>query len=359
MIQTLKAWYDRHFSNPQAIILLLTLVAIATIVLVTGDMLAPVLASIVIAYLLEGLVGHLEDRGVRRLFAVLIVFLAFVLFSLMAVFLLLPQIYNQAHGLISKLPQMLSQAQTALLTLPEKYPELFDEAQIKEMIALLRDDLATMGRSVLTWSLSSFVGAITILVYLILVPLLVFFFMKDKRKIIHWLVAYLPNDRDLLNVVWRDVDRQIGNYVRGKFIEIFIIWLVCWITFVWFGLDFSMLLAVLVGLSVIIPYIGAAVVTLPVAAVAYFQWGLSGDFYWLVSAYLVIQALDGNALVPLLFSEVVNLHPIAIIVAILIFGGLWGFWGVFFAIPLATLVQAVLKAWPNKLAATSDAGANG
>jgi putative permease len=64
-------------------------------------------------------------------------------------------------------------------------------------------------------------------------------------------------------------------------------------------------------------------------------------------AYLVIQALDGNVLVPLLFGEVVNLHPIAIIVAILVFGGLWGFWGVFFAIPLATLVNAVLRAWPS------------
>ena len=64
-------------------------------------------------------------------------------------------------------------------------------------------------------------------------------------------------------------------------------------------------------------------------------------------AYAIIQALDGNVLVPLLFSEALNLHPVAIIVAILVFGGLWGFWGIFFAIPLATVVQAVLKAWPR------------
>jgi len=64
-------------------------------------------------------------------------------------------------------------------------------------------------------------------------------------------------------------------------------------------------------------------------------------------AYAVIQALDGNLLVPLMFSEVVNLHPVAIILAILIFGGLWGFWGIFFAIPLATLVKAVINAWPS------------
>ncbi|MCP4994536.1 MAG: AI-2E family transporter, partial [Gammaproteobacteria bacterium] len=66
-----------------------------------------------------------------------------------------------------------------------------------------------------------------------------------------------------------------------------------------------------------------------------------------------IQALDGNVLVPLLFSEVVNLHPVAIILAILVFGGLWGFWGVFFAIPLATMVQAILTAWPSDRMAES------
>jgi len=112
-------------------------------------------------------------------------------------------------------------------------------------------------------------------------------------------------------------------------------------------LQYALLLAVLTGLSVLIPYIGAAAVTIPVALVALFQWGPTADFYYVLLAYGIIQALDGNLLAPLLFSEVVNLHPVAIIVAILVFGGLWGFWGVFFAIPLATLINAVLRAWPG------------
>jgi putative permease len=111
-------------------------------------------------------------------------------------------------------------------------------------------------------------------------------------------------------------------------------------------LKYSILLAVLVGISVLVPYLGAAVVTIPVAVVAYFQFGWGSDFAVVLIAYGIIQALDGNVLVPLLFSEVVNLHPVAIIVSVLVFGGLWGFWGVFFAIPLATLVNAVLRAWP-------------
>jgi putative permease len=91
--------------------------------------------------------------------------------------------------------------------------------------------------------------------------------------------------------------------------------------------------------------------------VGYFQFGFEPGFFWVVGAYGVIQLLDGNLLAPLLFSEVVNLHPVAIIVAVLFFGGIWGFWGVFFAIPLATLVQAVIKAWPKRAkTATRNAG---
>jgi putative permease len=84
-----------------------------------------------------------------------------------------------------------------------------------------------------------------------------------------------------------------------------------------------------------------------VVAVGFFQWGLASEFYWLCAVYLIIQALDGNLLVPLLFSEAVNLHPVAIILAVLFFGGIWGLWGVFFAIPLATVIKAIINAWPT------------
>jgi len=99
----------------------------------------------------------------------------------------------------------------------------------------------------------------------------------------------------------------------------------------------------MVGLSVLVPFVGALVATLPIAIIGFFQWGLTANFWWLLVIYQIIQLLDGNVLVPLLFSEMVNLHPLAIIVAVVFFGGIWGLWGVFFAIPLATLVQAVLN----------------
>ena len=97
----------------------------------------------------------------------------------------------------------------------------------------------------------------------------------------------------------------------------------------------------------IVPYIDAYLLIIPVVLVAFFQFGVSGDFYWIVALYFFIQVLDGNVLVPLLFSEAVNLHPVAIVIAVLIFGGVWGVWGVFFAIPLATLFNVLLVSWPR------------
>jgi putative permease len=319
------------------------------IIITMGEMLTPLLASAVIAYLLEGLVGKIERMRVPRFTAVLVVFIAFLLFVILILFVLLPELSRQVTQLFQQIPAMIGEGQKLLMRLPERYPDIISAAQVQEIFTLLRGEIATFGQQVVSLSLSSVVGIITLLVYLILMPLLVFFFLKDKRIILDWALGLLPRNRTFAGSVWRDMDEQIANYVRGKFWEIIIVGSVSFFTFTFMGLQYAMLLAVLVGLSVIIPYIGAAVVTFPVILIAWFQWGWGNDFIWLSVAYFVIQALDGNVLVPLLFSEVVNLHPVAIIVAILVFGGLWGFWGVFFAIPLATLVQAVIRSWPSKV----------
>ncbi|MGB5497153.1 MAG: AI-2E family transporter [Sedimenticolaceae bacterium] len=339
-------WFKRTFSDPQIVFLTLVLASGSAVILTMGDMLAPVLASAVIAYLLEGLVVILEKRGLPRWLSASLVFCAFVLFLSLVLFGLLPRLSRQVTDLIQQLPSMISAGQEALMRLPERFPEVISPQQAEEILDAVRREIGSYGQDVLSLSVSSVVGVLTILVYLVLMPMLVFFFLKDKDVIMRWVGSFMPGARGLANQVWIEVDRQIGNYVRGKFWEIIIVWAASLLAFSFFGLQYAMLLAVLVGFSVVVPYVGATVVTFPVVLVAWFQWGWGPDFVWVTVAYLVIQALDGNLLVPLLFGEVVNLHPIAIIVAILVFGGLWGFWGVFFAIPLATLVNAVLRAWP-------------
>jgi putative permease len=346
MLEILHNWYRRYFSDPQAVLLTLILIVGFTVVLTMGYMLAPVLAAVVIAYLLEGVVRFLEKRQLRRLPAVVLVFCGFMAFVLFLLIAVIPLLSVQVSQFLRELPNYLAVTQNALMRLPEHY-SFISERQVLELVDLLNRELATRGQQIVALSLSSIPGVITLAVYLILVPLLVFFFLKDKEIILKWSFSILPRDRSLATQVWGEMDQQLGNYVRGKFWEILIVGSATYVVFAVLGLKYSILLAAVVGASVLVPYIGATVVTIPVALVAYFQFGWGSDFAVVLIAYGVIQALDGNVLVPLLFSEVVNLHPIAIIVSVLVFGGLWGFWGVFFAIPLATLVNAVLRAWPT------------
>lgn len=348
MLDYVREWYEKHFSHPQAVLLAVVLLSGFVVLFFLGKMLAPVLASLVIAYLLEASVQALEHRRLSRSLAVSVVFMVFLAVLAFLVIGLAPLVSRQLTTFVQDLPRMISHGREVLLRLPETYPNFFTTAQIDGIINTVRAEISVLGHSVLTLSLASIPAIVTLLVYLILGPVLVFFFLKDKAALIAWLTAYLPADRAVLTAVWRDVDVQIGNYVRGKFYEVFIVGGVTYFTFAMFGLSYAPLLAVLVGISVIVPYIGAAVVTLPVALAAWVQFGWGDTFVWLMVAYAIIQALDGNLLVPLLFSDVVNLHPVAIIAAVLVFGGLWGFWGVFFAIPLATLVKSLLAAWPSR-----------
>ena len=216
-----------------------------------------------------------------------------------------------------------------------------------DWIASLSQPVAELGGTVVQGLVAQLPNVLGVLIFLVLTPIAMFFFLKDKDRMLNAVTALLPREQGLLNQIGTVMGVQLGNYVRGKVIEILIVAVVTYLAFSLLALNYAALLALVVGISVLIPYVGAAVVTIPVAAVGLLQFGWSMEFLFVMAVYAVIQALDGNVLVPLLFSKVVNLHPIAIIVAVLVFGGIWGFWGVFFAIPLATLVKAVYNAWPR------------
>lgn len=354
MLDVLRNWLARIFVNEEAILILLLIGVSIGLVVVLGDVLAPAIASIVLAFVMQGLINRLVRWRVPEWLATMVAYILFVSFFLAIILIVLPLIWEQTVGLVNELPRMIAKLQQTLLLLPEQYPGLIKEAQIEDLVSALTSEIGSVGQRVLTFSLASLLGFFELLIYLILVPLLVFFFLKDRQLIFDWLGGFLPSKRPLMRQVWLETNIQAANYVRGKFIEIVIVGSTSYIVFVLLDLKYAALLALAVGLSVIIPYIGAVVVTAPVLLVGYIQWGWGADFAYLFMAYLVIQGLDGNVLVPLLFSEAVNMHPVAIILSVLLFGGLWGLWGVFFAIPLATLIKSLLNAWPKRVGLRAD-----
>jgi putative permease len=346
MIQVFQGIYQRYFSEEEAIIFTLLLLTFFTIMMTMGSIIAPLLWSLILTYMLQGLVNALVRLHLPRRLAVYIVYMLFLGLTFLIILVFLPFTWNRITVLINDLPMMIDQIRGLMLLLPANYPDVFSEGQVQQWLSAIQNELAQTGQALLSYSFSSVTRIVTWMVYTVLVPIMVFFMLKDSAKLLNWLESWLPEKRPIMAQIWHEMNGQLSNYIRGKALEILIVGGVSYLAFAVLGLNYPLILAVMVGLSVIIPFVGATVVALPVILVGFFEWGFSSELYTLMIVYTILQMVDGNILVPLIFSETVNLHPIAIITAVLVFGGIWGFWGVFFAIPLATFIKAIIRAWP-------------
>ncbi len=335
-------WLNQRMADTQLMMLLASLFGIFTLVWLLGDVLAPVIFAIALAYVLDGIVQLLVRLHMPRLLAVILVCVGALLMVLFTMLAVLPLLTEQIMRLVQHIPQYVTSLRTFSHEIQTNYAEWINPDILQQMIASVSKKAQEWGGAVVSMSLSSIPNLIALLVYAVLVPVLVFFLLKDKDNILTWGKGFLPRERSLLGRVWRELDMQIGNYIRGRFWESFMVGFVMWLTYVMMGHEYALLLGVLTGISVWIPFVGAAVVALPVLLLSFFQWGIADMTVYAVLAYAIIQLIDANVVIPWLFSEVVNLHPIAIIVAVLFFGSLWGILGVFIAIPMAALVQSVL-----------------
>lgn len=349
MIKIFMDWYRRRFSDPNVVSLMLVIVSLFVIIYFFNQILLPIIIAIILSYLLNTPVNYLHKRRIPRTLSVMIVLLIFISIVLLGVIILLPLIWQQGVSLVKNIPNMLTFLNQFLTTLPEKYPELIDVGLFDAVIQSIKSRVLQTGNSLLQFSIVSLFSLFSIIINAVLVPIMMFFLLKDKDKIWNYCSQILPKNRQVLNKVASEMDQQIGNYIVGNVLHIIILFIAIYIPFWFLGVDYALLLASIIAISVLVPYVGIIISTIPVVTVALFQWGISSEFGIIIAVYIIVQMLDGNITVPLLYSEKLNLHPIVIILAVLIFGGLWGFWGIFFAIPLATLVKAIINAWPKAL----------
>lgn len=352
MLKVIKSWFDRYLAEEEAVLILIFIAFTILVVSLLGSVLIPILFAAILAFVLQGLVNWLMSKNIKEGIAIILSTLMLVGILVTSVLILLPAFWGQLSLFIAEAPNMISKFDVLLSKLPEQYPQVINESMVNELLSNYRRWLADTGQLFLTNSIARIPMLITALVYLILVPILVFFFLKDWRVLFVSISKLLPNKRPMLKQVGHEMSSQISTYIRGKAIEIMVVFAVSTAIFYGINLNYALLLGIMVGLSVLIPYLGATAVTFPVLLIGYLQWGFGDQFLMLAVVYFAIQAIDGNILVPYLFSETLKIHPTIIILAVLVFGGLWGFWGVFFAIPLTTLFKALLNAWPTNSPST-------
>lgn len=332
----------RLFSrNPERLWLCIYLGLLGCILFWLGEILLPALLAVVCAYLLEQPVQWLQNQGVQRTPAVLVSMLAALTLVWWLLATLLPLLWTQGQAFVSALPELAATGRLYLEQLWSAQSSWMSERQLTLLLQRMEGQSLSFLNTVLESSLDGVTGLFYLLVYLILVPMMVFFLLKDKVSLLQSLHRLLPGTGGLLVPAWQELDHQLLGYLQGKLLELVILALACFALFSSFALPYALLLAILVGMSVFIPYLGIAVVTVPVVLVVLGVFGISNLSGWILLIYLLLQILDAYVLVPMLFGRVVDINPFYIMLAVLVFGGMFGFWGVVFAIPLASLLKVL------------------
>lgn len=346
MNEILGSWLKEYLGNKQAIALILVNFTIVILVYYFGKIFTPILIAAVLSFMMQGPINVLH-RYLSYKSSCILAFTIFTFINVVGFVTLIPALWQQGTLLTDEIPNIIQSLKGAVDYLFSEQLSFISPAMIDQALAGTQNDLSRLSKNILQFSFSSIPSVVVVLIYFILVPLVMFFFNIDKDKIGQYLASYLPKETAQLKVISDEILRQFSNYIRGKIYQILVIGVVTCVAFRLLALKYAILLGTLVGLSVLVPYVGATLVTIPVVTVAFFQWGLSSEFSTTIIVYFLIQILDGNVLVPLLFSEAVSLHPLTIILAVLFFGYLGGLWGIFFAIPLAAICNAYLNFWPK------------
>jgi putative permease len=307
------------------------------------ELLQPVYISMVLAYIFDPIHKALKKYGLAHSLAttcLLIFFLSTVTLSLLSV---LPILSQEILNLFKEVPDLISTIQHYLEHRWANAAWIKNIMPFDFLLDTFKKNINKISSNIVHASLASFSGLLDIIVYMMLVPILTFLFIHDRDKFLAWGKTWLPKERKMLSTFSDNINAQMGLYLRGKMLEMILVFIVSSIVFKYLSMNYSLLMSACIALSTLIPVIGAVLATIPMLTIGLLQWGLSPAFYSMLLAYTLIMILDGYILVPLLFGGRLNLHASVILISIFFFGNLFGFWGVFFAIPLACIIKSLLE----------------
>lgn len=309
------------------------------LVVLLKSILILLLISAVIAYILDPFASYLEFKGFSRLNATLMIFLIFSVVITLLSYVLVPALINELTFLQKGFDG-------------SKASELFSvlEASIKENIPMLSgQDLNLYGKlqSILKDLTDSYylilVDIVSLISTIVIIPFTVFFFLKDGRSMKKNLFAIIPNKYFEMSLnLFDKVDRQLGGYLRGQFLDALIIGLLSIIALWILGVKYFVLIGVFAGLANMIPYAGPLAGMIVASSVVLINNGSGQDVIWVLVAFGIIQLIDNIIVQPLVLAKSVNLHPLIIIFAIVTGSQFFGIIGMLVAIPVTGILKVFI-----------------
>jgi predicted PurR-regulated permease PerM len=312
-----------------------------------GPVLTPFLIGAILAYLGTPIVDWAEAHRVSRALSTTVVVLLFG-FLLLALFLvLIPLVQSEVLLAARRIPDLLGQFVSRVSPWLEQHFGItleFDLASIKSFVADNMEGARDISLSVLAGLKTGGLIVISILVNLVLIPVVMFYLLRDWSMIGDRLYSLVPRDwLPKTRTIVTDIDKVLAEFLRGQLMVMLVLAVYYAVALTLAGLDRAVAIGVLTGLLVFIPYVGYGLgLTLGVLS-ALLQWSGWGGFIAVLVVYAIGQLIEAYVLVPYLVGDRIGLHPLAVIFALLAFGQLFGFAGVLLALPASAALLVGLR----------------
>ena len=308
-----------------------------------GDVLLPFLVGAALAYFLNPVAERLVARGLSRTTATIVISLAMAGIVVAAGFLVIPAIVGQAVALINAAPEGL---QAVHRFLEARIPGTVDvESEARRVMAGVGEAIQSRGMALAEGALGTARGLIGVILFLVITPVVAFYLLMDWPRLLERIDGLLPRDHaPAIRRLAADIDRAVAGFVRGQITVCLILAAYYAAALMLVGLDYGLVVGVVTGLISFVPYIGAIIGgALSIGLALYQFWGAPGLILLVIGIFALGQFLEGNVLVPKLVGRSVGLHPVWLLLALSVFGALFGFTGLLIAVPVAAALGVVVR----------------
>ena len=308
-----------------------------------GNVLVPFLMGAAIAYFLDPLADRLERLGLSRGMATAVITIVAILIFVLLALLVIPTLINQAASLVETAPKLFRQFSDFLTT---RYPDILDEGStLRTSLTTLGTTIQERGGEVLQTAIASFASIINVLLLFVIVPVVSVYLLLDWDRMVAAVDEMLPREHaPTIRRLARDIDDTLASFVRGMGTVCLILGTYYAVALMLVGLQFGLVVGFVAGLVTFIPYLGALIGGVLAIGLALFQfWGDWLSIGLVAGIFVVGQVVEGNFLTPKLVGDSVGLHPVWLLLALSVFGALFGFMGLLIAVPVAAAIGVIAR----------------
>tara|TARA_R110002095_G_scaffold21888_1_gene23670 strand:+ start:212 stop:1282 length:1071 start_codon:yes stop_codon:yes gene_type:complete len=308
-----------------------------------GQVLVPFLLGGAIAYFLDPVADRLERLGLSRALATAVITIMAILIFVVMALLVVPTLVNQTASLIETAPNLI---RDFVEFMTSRFPSLLDEGStLRASLTSLGETVQERGGQLLETALASFASILNIIILFVIVPVVAVYLLLDWDRMVAGLDKLLPRDHapDIRKLA-REIDQTLASFIRGMGTVCVILGTYYAISLMLVGLQFGLVVGFIAGLVTFIPYLGAMLGGALAIGLALFQfWGDWVSIGLVAGIFIIGQVVEGNVLTPKLVGDSVGLHPVWLILALSVFGTLFGFVGMLIAVPLAAAIGVLAR----------------